>query len=287
MLEKIISLSMLAALLCACPALAGNGADTGETSVHETRQEQPQAEADAAQARFPGVRDEVISASGPADVTMHYPVIGNPAADAILADFARSAVKSFEKFLQEDGGKRPDGYASYELVGTYEISRPSETAISVLFSIYSYTGGAHGMRELGCLNFALPSGRRLALEDIFGNPRRALEVLSDFSRARLPAGLGPDYVDDDMLNAGTAPDAANFANLTLLPDAVRVEFEPYQVAPWAAGLPQLTVPLAALAEAEPSRAIWPDAPDGAPGPDAAGKAPHEDGQKNAEEARGN
>lgn len=288
MLEKIIPSLMLAALACAAPALAVNEPGAQEAgAVSDAASEQPQAEADLAQAKYPGIEDAVLSSTGSADVTVHYPVTGNLAADAVLEDFARNAVKSFEKIVQEDGGERPDGYASYELMGTYEINRPGDAAISVLFSIYSYTGGAHGMRELSCFNFELPSGRRLAIEDIFGKPQKALEMLSDFSRARLPADLGPDFVDEDMLAAGTVPDAANFANLTLLPDAVRVEFEPYQVASWAAGLPQLTISLADLAEAAPSRAIWPDAPEAAAMPGSAGKNADDGAPRHEAETPGN
>lgn len=288
MLDKIVPLLLLATLASPASALADKEpAAQAPNAVSDAAMEQPQAEADVAQAQFPGVEDAIISSTECPDVTMHYPVIGNAQADAILADFARNAVKAFEKILQEDGGERPEGYASYELMGTYEINRPSENAVSVLFSIYNYTGGAHGMRELNCINFELPSGRRLALEDIFGKPQRALEILSDYSRARLPAELGPDFVDEDMLSSGTAPDAANFANLTLLPDAVRVEFGPYQVASWAAGLPQLPVPLADLAEAEPSRAIWPDAPQTGAAPAAPGSGPENVAGKNAAGAPGN
>lgn len=267
--KKLVLLLIVLAALCAGPveaagdeaahAPAADNPAPAQPSAEPAAREQPAQDSEGAQQQYPGVTDSTVSGGDNADVTMHYPIMGNEKIDADVAAFARDSVASFEKMLQEDGGERPESYASYELIGNYDISRPNDRAVSVIFSIYSYTGGAHGMREVTCLNYSLADGRRLGLGDLFARPQQALELMSAYARARLPEELGQDNVDEDMLMSGTAPDAANFANLTLLPDGVRIEFEPYQVAPWSAGLPQISMPLDELWEAGPSRDIWPDA----------------------------
>ena len=122
----------------------------------------------------------------------------------------------------------------WDLTGLFELSRPSEDVVSVTFSVYSYTGGAHGNLEITCLNYDLRTGRRLDLADLFKDPEKALQLMSAWSQKELARSLGED-TDEDMIRDGVAPDLRNFANLTLTPQGLRIEFQPYQVAPWAAG----------------------------------------------------
>ena len=48
----------------------------------------------------------------------------------------------------------------------------------------------------------------------------------------------------------------NFASLTLVPEGVRMNFQPYQVAPWAAGAQKVTIPLEELLPARPLLRLW-------------------------------
>ena len=83
--------------------------------------------------------------------------------------------------------------------------------------------------------------------------------MSAWSRKKLARTLGED-ADEDMIRDGVAPDLRNFANLTLTPQGLRIEFQPYQVAPWSAGPQRVDMPLAELAAAGPEALIWPQAP---------------------------
>ena len=147
----------------------------------------------------------------------------------------------------------------WDLTGLFELTRPSEGVVSVTFSVYSYTGGAHGNLEITCLNYDLRTGRRLDLADLFKDPEKALQLMSAWSQKELARSLGED-TDEDMIRDGVAPDLRNFANLTLTPQGLRIEFQPYQVAPWAAGPQRVDMPLAELAAAGPEARIWPQAP---------------------------
>jgi ABC-type nitrate/sulfonate/bicarbonate transport system ATPase subunit len=59
-----------------------------------------------------------------------------------------------------------------------------------------------------------------------------------------------------MIREGTEPVIENFSSLALTPKGICVYFQPYQVAPWAAGAQNVTVPLEALAEAGPLLRLW-------------------------------
>ena len=97
------------------------------------------------------------------------------------------------------------------------------------------------------------------MADLFKDPEKALQLMSSWSQKELARSLGED-TDEDMIRDGVAPDLRNFANLTLTPQGLRIEFQPYQVAPWAAGPQRVDMPLAELAAAGPEARIWPQAP---------------------------
>lgn len=201
-------------------------------------------------------RDAVVSRqTGKLQIRVHYPITGNARVDADVADWAHQAVDTF----QNTYGEEPDLGVPYELETTYSTTRSTPSVLSIVWKTASYTGGAHGNLEITCLNYDLRTGRRLDLADLFKDPEKALQLMSAWSQKELARSLGED-TDEDMIRDGVAPDLRNFANLTLTPQGLRIEFQPYQVAPWAAGPQRVDMPLAELAAAGPEVRIWPQAP---------------------------
>lgn len=201
-------------------------------------------------------RDAVVSRqTGKLQIRVHYPITGNARVDADVADWAHQAVDTF----QNTYGEEPDLGVPYELETTYSTTRSTPSVLSIVWKTASYTGGAHGNLEITCLNYDLRTGRRLDLADLFKYPEKALQLMSSWSQKELARSLGED-TDEDMIRDGVAPDLRNFANLTLTPQGLRIEFQPYQVAPWAAGPQRVDMPLAELAAAGPEARIWPQAP---------------------------
>lgn len=201
-------------------------------------------------------RDAVVSRqTGKLQIRVHYPITGNARVDADVADWAHQAVDTF----QNTYGEEPDLGVPYELETTYSTTRSTPSVLSIVWKTASYTGGAHGNLEITCLNYDLRTGRRLDLADLFKDPEKALQLMSSWSQKELARSLGED-TDEDMIRDGVAPDLRNFANLTLTPQGLRIEFQPYQVAPWAAGPQRVDMPLAELAAAGPEARIWPQAP---------------------------
>ena len=201
-------------------------------------------------------RDAVVSRqTGKLQIRVHYPITGNARVDADVADWAHQAVDTF----QNTYGEEPDLGVPYELETTYSTTRSTPSVLSIVWKTASYTGGAHGNLEITCLNYDLRTGRRLDLADLFKDPEKALQLMSAWSQKELARSLGED-TDEDMIRDGVAPDLRNFANLTLTPQGLRIEFQPYQVAPWAAGPQRVDMPLAELAAAGPEARIWPQAP---------------------------
>lgn len=212
---------------------------------------------------YPGVKNASIirkNVDGPS-VEIYYPVFGNQPVDLAIKLFAEKQAAEYEKDVAESAAsdeERPDGYERWEMSGYFNIERPNPKIVSVIFNIFSYSGGAHGNLLINCLNYNLATGKPVDFADLFKDPEKALEMMSVFSAKKLNTELG-DYADEDMILSGTSPDLTNFSNLSLVPDGLYIEFQPYQVGPWAAGPQRVEMTLQDLAAAGPEPDIWPAA----------------------------
>lgn len=127
----------------------------------------------------------------------------------------------------------------------YEVFRFSDTVLSLQFTVYTYSGGAHGMTYFQTFTFEREKGIELQLSDLFVPEVDPYEVLEPLAQDALFAQLG-DMADSDWIKGGTAPIPENYKNWVLTPDALVLTFEPYQVAAYAAGPQTVTVPLAKI-----------------------------------------
>lgn len=190
------------------------------------------------------------------NIDVRYPVLGMERVDADIAEWAKQLANSF----QADYENEHTGKAPYELNVAYTVLRPSPLAVSVVWEIGDYTGGAHGNLYIATSNYEIKTGKALELDELFQDSNTALNVMSAYSYRELSEKLG-DMKVDSMLRSGTTPDPDHFANIALIPQGVRVYFSPYEVAPWAAGVQQVDIPLEELREAEPRLELWGDKPE--------------------------
>ncbi|MDE5879592.1 MAG: RsiV family protein, partial [Desulfovibrio sp.] len=230
--------------------------------------------------QWPGVINHVLQKPLPgtpgdpqgADIHMDYPSLGVPAVDADIRAWVTGIATAFEAHLDLSRPGLPDAdmlpvhdvmeadsatnqSPTFELWGSYSISRPSDAAVSITYEIWNYTGANQGNLDILTLNYSLLTGQRLAFMDLFEKPETALSLMSDWARKVLAPRLGAS-TRPAMLEAGTAPLVENFSSLTLTPEGVCINFQPYQVAPWAAGIQKVEMPLEALLPAGPLLALW-------------------------------
>jgi hypothetical protein len=194
------------------------------------------------------------------DVSLNYPSLGNAIADADIKRWATGIAEAFVENLCEDasdnGAARPgEGAQSYALHGSYTVSRPSAAVVSLTFELWTYTGGAHGNLDIITLNYSLLNGQRLELADLFEEPDEALKLMSDWSFQTLSRRFAGAWTLQ-MLKDGTSPDTHNFASLTLTPEGLVIQFQPYQVVPWAAGAQTVEMLIERLASAGPLSTVW-------------------------------
>ncbi|HVW82381.1 MAG TPA: RsiV family protein [Candidatus Paceibacterota bacterium] len=178
------------------------------------------------------------------------------AAVALMAAGVQNAVAQFKS--DTDYGSIIPADAAYIGLGqdgrkyTFDVSyeaTSSPTTVSYIFSLYADTLGAHGNGTYLTYTFDAKTGAPLSLSDLFTISTNYVGFLSAYARANLPAviaaheGVSPDEVDSQMLDEGTAPDAANFQWFYLANGDLVLLFPPYAVAPYAAGTIELDIPL--------------------------------------------
>lgn len=183
-------------------------------------------------------------------VNISYPNLGIPVADAELAIWAREQAAAFT-----DSVKMISAPIPYGLTITYETQTASSRVVSVVFFISTSTGGAHPEPGLATFVYTQKDGRRLSYSDIFMKSEGLFEAFSSLCRSSLAEQLGSRAVTD-MLEAGTAPEVANFDLFALTKDGVRIFFPPYQAAPYSEGYLTVSIPLEKLSEFKPQMAFW-------------------------------
>lgn len=200
-----------------------------------------------------------------ANIKASWPVTGIARIDEESESFVRNVVAEFEKdaeelavLLAQRRGEDEQSFAPSELNISYELTRPTQPVVSILWTVWSYTGGAHGQLSLVAHNYESETGYPVLLEDLFLDPERAVLEFTRISRQQLgqESSREEDAIPDDMLQAGTEPIESNFQTFILLPDGLRIHFPPYQVAPWAMGPQSVDIKVKELGMAKPNMKYW-------------------------------
>ncbi len=207
----------------------------------------------------PTVTGDVLSgvaAATGATYQVRYPRVSGlgdaPAGAAInklLQDQADAAVRDFTSGIGKDPQAGPNQPSTLQV--DYSVAYTSPDVLSLRVNSYSYpSGAAHGADVLSTFTFDLASGRRLALADLFRPGSSYMDVLATEARAQLKVTLADWMTDSSMatwLATGTEPTADNYAAWAVTPGGLEITFGQYQVAPYAAGMPVVTIPVTHLA----------------------------------------
>jgi peptidoglycan-N-acetylglucosamine deacetylase len=176
------------------------------------------------------------------DISLSYPELGIDAADAQIRDFVQADLAEFKDWTSHRLPQEP----RYGAQLTYSVARNDDSMVSILFRYSFYTGGAHPNLTQTAFNFLMPDGARVFLPDLLGN--QGIDRVSALAIRDLDAQLtGPNGMSDpNWISTGAGPYADNFEAFEWLPDEVVLDFDPYQVAAYAAGPQQVHIPLSEL-----------------------------------------
>lgn len=169
-------------------------------------------------------------------------------------------VAGFKKDMapEEAEEPRPEGSMGSDLGIGYTILLAQDDLVSVQFDIGSYyQGAAHPNSRTEVLNYDLKNAKQLKLADLFKPGSKYLQTLSTYCIADLKKQWKEKNAEilEDQLKEGTAPTAKNYESWTITKRGLGINFDSYQVAPYAAGPQFVMVPYSALKDL-----IKPDGP---------------------------
>lgn len=205
-----------------------------------------------------GIWDEAVGrCTFQAGVTMNvqYPlwVTDYEFAESAVDSFIMSSQSEIWSFFQLPATLEEMGYFyNWDLSIDYEEFQFSETVRSIVFNVYTYTGGAHPNSHYEAYSFDLENETVISFMDLFREDVDSLAVIQPLVEADLVAQLG-EMSDIDWIRTGTEANPVNYRNFALTPDSLLIFFSPYQVAAYAAGPQLVEIPLGSLADilAEP------------------------------------
>lgn len=159
------------------------------------------------------------------------------------------AFKAAETSEEFDPSTVPEETQNSTLDTRYEFRYATNDLISVEFGEYSYSrGAAHGNSLTTVLNYDLKNGKKISLGDLF-SAKNYLGVLSNYCLKELRARAKQDpesMLAEDMIENGASAHADNYRAWAITRTGLWITFDPYQVAPYAAGPQYVLVPYSAL-----------------------------------------
>ena len=175
------------------------------------------------------------------EIDLTYPKTGHEAIDAEIGAFVEETLKDFRDAAQEASAEMP-----YSLSGTYMVAGNTDLVFSVTIDIGEYTGGAHPNSATTSFTFLMPDGWLVYLPEIAGT--KGLKRISEIAIAELKAKFAADGMapDNEWIERGAGPFAENYTAFGLSDDTLSVYFDSYQVASYADGPQEVSIPLAKL-----------------------------------------
>ena len=153
-----------------------------------------------------------------------------------VKDMTDSWVSQFRKDAAEMAGTIPDSNGSFFGLD-YKVFYNQNSLVSLQFSLSTYLqGAAHPNLVSFPLNFDLDARQKIALKDLFQPDSSYLAMLSTLSVADLQKR------DFPITLSGAAPSLENYRSWNLTPNALRITFDAYQVAAYAAGPQTVEIP---------------------------------------------
>jgi hypothetical protein len=174
---------------------------------------------------------------------MYAPTIQGSTAPAVLRfnqlvyELVSGHVEQFREWL--DDGQLPEFGPWYAYID-YMVLHAEGGVISIRFIVDTYFGGAHPNNQSSVLNYDLVSGKAINLADLFEPGADYLGALSAYCRR--------DLEDRDLLEFedGVLPRPENYRSWNISPEGLVINFDAYQVGPYAMGAQRVVVPYSAL-----------------------------------------
>jgi hypothetical protein len=183
--------------------------------------------------------------SGGVTIDISYPPMEAEFASTIIQDFLNDLQSAIVGMYAEVYDPVWEHFP-WALAVDFESFDFSATITSLNFTVYQYTGGAHGNTFFATFIFDLENERVLGFDDLFLPGINPLETIYPIVQASLEEQLAEYGADVAWIADGTGMNPDNYQNVVVSADSLTFFFPPYQVGPYAFGPQQVSIPLADL-----------------------------------------
>ena len=160
-------------------------------------------------------------------------------------------VAEFKKDMAPEEGEEPppEGSMGSDLSISYEVLLAQDDLMSIEFDVSSYyQGAAHPNSYSDVVNFDLKNGKQLKLSDLFKPGAKFLPAVASYCAADLKKQSKEKNLGllDDQIDEGARAKAENYKSWTITRKGLDINFDAYQVGPYAAGPQSVLVPYSTL-----------------------------------------
>jgi hypothetical protein len=159
-------------------------------------------------------------------------------------------VTEFKKDMAPKEGEepRPEGSMGSDLSIGYTVALAQDDLVSIQFDVGSYyQGAAHPNSYSEVVNYDLKNGKQLKLSDLFKPGAKYLQSIANYCIADLKKQQATEKgkaLTDNEIQTGAAPTAKNYQSWKITKAGLGINFDAYQVGPYAAGPQFVLVPYA-------------------------------------------
>jgi uncharacterized protein DUF3298 len=176
-----------------------------------------------------------------------------------VSDFRKEMAPQVGDEASLDSPDTPSEAMGSDLGIGYSVALAKDDLISIEFSVGSYyQGAAHPNSYTEVVNFDLKNGKPIKLADLFNPGSKFLQAISTYSIQDLKkqsTEKADSMLDDDWIKRGAGPKVDNYKSWSITQKGLGINFDSYQVGPYAAGSQRVLVPYSALKDI-----IKPDGP---------------------------
>lgn len=167
----------------------------------------------------------------------------NKAISEMIAKDLKGFKDENKEVIQETAARAEEGLGS-SMETRYSVMYADKNLISLLFSTYSFTGGAHGNTATTPINYDLNRGEMLKLANLFQPNANYLKVISAYCIAAIKKRNINE--DQEWIQNGAGPKAENYQSWSITPQGLVITFDAYQVAAYAVGPQEIVIPYSVL-----------------------------------------
>jgi hypothetical protein len=163
-----------------------------------------------------------------------------------LSDYVAGQIQAFKAEIKElnqpgPGGQTGSQEGSIEI--SYQVPYSDRNLVSVQVLTSTYAGGAHPNGTFKSFNYDLQRQRIMTLDQLFAPKAKYLRTIADRCINEIQRR---QISDDESIRQGAAAREENYQVWNVGPKGLLITFDAYQVAPYATGPQEVTIPFSAL-----------------------------------------